>query len=87
MVEMEPEERRARSRQLHEALEQYLDGQGFSGMLGDWVLVGSVVRVDPDGDPDCEYFVAMAGGSMLQHVAIGLLGKGVQVLEHYTGEE
>lgn len=55
MVEMEPEERRARSRQLHEALEQY--------------------------------FVAMAGGSMLQHVAIGLLGKGVQVLEHYTAEE
>lgn len=77
---MSPEERKERSAQLGAALEAYLDGQGFDGMLGDWMVVGAVVRVDEDNDPDATYFVGFSGGSMLQHTALGLLAKGEDVL-------
>ena len=83
---MSPEERKERSAKLHAALEEYLDGQGFEGMLGDWIVVGSVVRVDLDGDPNCEYFIGFAGGSMLQHPAIGLLTKGMEMLAEGTND-
>jgi hypothetical protein len=64
----------------HEVLEQFVMDQGFEGMLGDWIVFGSVVKVDEDGDPDAQYFVAMTGGSLLQHVALGLVEKGKDVL-------
>lgn len=78
----EVEQRRASSARLAAALEAYLDEQpeGRTGMLGDWVVIGSEVRVDGEGDPDCQYFVAMAGGSMLQHHVLGLLQKAEDVL-------
>lgn len=84
MTTMSPDERRAKSDALHKAIEEYLDGQGFEGLLSDWLLIGSVVKIDDDGDPNCTYFVAFSGGSMLQHHALGLLAKGEDVL---TGED
>lgn len=77
---MSPEERKARSANLNTAIEAYLEGQGFEGMLGDWMVVGAVVRVDEDNDPDATYFIGFSGGSMLQHTALGLLAKGEDVL-------
>jgi hypothetical protein len=74
------QDRRERSAKLHAALEEYLEGQGFEGMLGDWLVVGAVVRIDEDGDPDATYFTAMTGGSMLQHIALGLLAKAEDAL-------
>lgn len=53
---------------------------GYEGVLGDWVVVASAVRVDSDGDPNCEYFMAMSGGSMLQHHLLGLLAKADQMV-------
>jgi hypothetical protein len=77
--------RMARSAKLQEAIKVYLDDCGFEGMLGDWILVSAVVRVDPEGEPDCQYSVALSNGSMLQHIAIGLLSKGVDTLEDCEG--
>lgn len=81
----ETEDRKARATKLGEAIEVYLEGQEFEGMLGDWMLIGSVVHVDDDGDPDAEYFVALSGGSMLQHIVLGLIAKAEDVLA--VGEE
>lgn len=77
---MSPEERREKSNTLAVAINAYLEGQGFVGVLGDWILLGSVVRVDEEGDPDCQYFIAFAGGGMLQHHALGLLAKADDLL-------
>jgi hypothetical protein len=76
----ESEARKDRAAKLGAAIEEYLEGQGFEGMLGDWLIVGAVVRVDEEGDPDATYFTAMNGGSMLQHHALGLLTKAEDVL-------
>jgi len=75
-------QRRERAAKLGAAIEEYLNGiEHEAGMLGDWLLVGSVVRVDEEGDPDAQYFVALSGGSMLQHHALGLLTKAEDVLQ------
>ena len=74
------EQRRARAAKLHAAIEVHLDGLDFNGILGDWLLIGAVVRVDESGEPDAQYFTAMSGGSMLQHHALGLLAKAGDVL-------
>lgn len=83
----ETEERKARAAKLHAAIEEYLEGQGFEGILGDWLVVGAVVRVDDEGDPDATYFTAMTGGSMLQHTALGLLAKAEDALVSPDEEE
>lgn len=80
----EPDMRR-RSEVLATAIENYLDGLGFEGVLGDWMVVGSVVRVEANGEPDAAYFTALRGGSMLQHHALGLLAKAEDAL--IAGEE
>lgn len=78
----EAQERRDRAEGLGSALQEYMQGQGFrEGMLGDWIVVAANVFVDEEGDPDAEYFVALSGGSMLQHHALGLLAKAQSVLE------
>lgn len=71
----ESEVRRGRCERLGKAIEAYCQEMGFEHLLGDWIVIGSLVRVDEDGDPNCEYFIAMSGGSMLQHHALGLLAK------------
>jgi len=70
---------------IQEALERFVSERGFEGMLGDWVTFGTIVRVDDDGDLDGEYFVVMTGGSLLQHVVLGLVEKGKDVL--ITGDK
>lgn len=84
---MSPQERKERSAKLQAAIEEYLDGQGFEGVLGDWMVVGAVVRVDEEGDPDASYFVGFAGGSMLQHTALGLLSKTEDILVGGTEDD
>jgi hypothetical protein len=46
------------------------------GILGDWVAVVCMVDVDEAGVPAANYYVVMRGGSMLPHVAHGLLDRG-----------
>jgi hypothetical protein len=77
---MDPEGRRARAAKVAAAIEAYMGEMGYDGVLGDWVVIGSAVRVDPDGDPNCEYFMAMSGGSMLQHHLLGLLAKADEIV-------
>lgn len=84
---MTPQERKERSRKLAEAFETYLEGQGFDGLLGDWLVIGTVVRVDNEGDPDATYFVGFTDGTMLQHVALGLLRKAEDILLSGGAEE
>jgi hypothetical protein len=86
---MPSEEVRARTAKLHAAIEEYcatLDMQE-GGMVGDWVVVGAWVYVDEEGDPDAQYFVALAGGSMLQHQVLGLVQKAPDVLRSGDDED
>lgn len=78
---MSMEERRAVSDNLALAIKVYMSQMGYrqDASLGDWVLIGSNVFV-VDEEVDCEYFAAMSGGSMLQHVVLGLLEKAPEVL-------
>lgn len=84
---MTGDERRPLSEKLGKGIEEYLEGQGFRGVLGDWLLVGCTVRIDEEGDADAEYFVGMSGGSMLQHHALGLLAKAEDVLEEVPNDD
>lgn len=83
---MNAEERKARSEKLAAAIEEYLEGQEFTGMLGDWLIIGNVVRVDEDGDPNGDYFLGFSGGSMLQHHAYGLVAKCEEMLKDGTAD-
>ena len=74
------EERRERAAKIHEAIEKYMADYRIDGVAGDWVLIGTAMSVDDEGDPDCQYFIAMKDGTLLQHVAIGLLIKAREVL-------
>ena len=82
-----PEERRNRAAALGEAIEKWSEGMGFEGMLGDWIIVGAMVRVDESGDPNADYFIGFSGGTMLQHVALGLMAKGDEMLSDGTAQE
>lgn len=48
------------------------------GVLGDWLAVISMVRVNEHGQPVTQYYVTMRGGTMLPQVALGLLHQGIQ---------
>jgi hypothetical protein len=61
------------------SLSDETEGRGF-GMLGDWLAVVSMVVVDEEGDPRVKYYVALRDGSMLPHVAKGLLYQGLEEL-------
>lgn len=73
----ESEARRVASDKLGQAITEHIDP---SGMLGDWVVVACSVEVDAEGDPVCQYHMAFSGGSMLDHIAIGLVNKGRELL-------
>lgn len=79
-MSQEAQERRERSEALGRAIQEYMDGQGFEGMLGDWLVFGATVSVDEEGDADAQYFIGFSGGTMLQHHALGLLAKAEDVL-------
>ena len=87
MPASDAEERRARSDRIGEAIAANIEHMELRGMLGDWMIVGSSIFVDEDGDPNAQYFVVFSGGSMLQHTALGLLRKGQNVLESGTDDE
>lgn len=55
-------------------------GQG-SGILGDWIAVVSMVAVSPEGHPVTEYYLCMKDGTMLPHIAKGLLYEGVDQVD------
>lgn len=82
-----PEARRLRSGKLAQAIEEYCADMELPDMLGDWLLIGTRVRIDADGDPNCEYFVALSGGTMLQHHALGLSAKLQEMLDDDSLEE
>lgn len=76
----EAEDRKARSARVQQSLEQYLADIGETEMLGDWVVIACTVSVDSDGDPRARYLMLFSGGSMLDHHALGLLGKAEEML-------
>jgi hypothetical protein len=43
------------------------------GMLGDWLAIACFVSVDGEGRPNAQYYIAMKDGTLLPHVAHGLL--------------
>jgi hypothetical protein len=43
------------------------------GMIGDWLAIVCMVAVDGEGDPRAEYYLVMKDGTLLPHVAEGLL--------------
>lgn len=51
------------------------------GVLGDWLAVVSMVSVDSAGDPRVMYYLVMRNGTMLPHVAKGLLYQGLEELQ------
>lgn len=89
MASEEAEKRRARADKLQEAIQEYMEGQGFrpDGTLGEWMVIGCNVYIDQDGDPNAEYFYILGGGSMLQHHALGLLDKANKMLDEQASEE
>jgi hypothetical protein len=56
------------------------------GMLGDWLAVVSMVRVSSEGSPVTEYYLCMKDGTMLPHMALGLLSVGNHLISDQTGE-
>jgi hypothetical protein len=71
---------------VQEALEEWvaslpMDGPGDVGLLGDWLAVVSMVAVDADGQPATEYYLVMRDGSMLPHVARGILYQGLEEMD------
>lgn len=72
---------------IGQALEAWVSSLPFEGkpgegpgILGDWIAVVAMVDVGPDGSPRAEYYVALRDGSMLGHVAKGLLRQGMDEL-------
>lgn len=57
------------------------------GILGDWIVVASMVAVDEQGTPRCEYYLGFRGGTMLPHVAKGLLSEGMDQVELSRSED
>lgn len=68
-------ERRASSEKVQQAIEEYMSTIDFGaqGVIGDWMVIGTLVYVDESQDEDAQYFMAFRGGSMLQHHVLGLL--------------
>lgn len=77
---------------IGEALESWVNGlpseDGESvGVLGDWVAVVAMVDIGSEGQPVCNYYVAVKGGSMLPHVANGLLSRGMDELAELENDD
>jgi hypothetical protein len=59
---------------------------GDIGILGDWLAVVSMVRVNADGIPVTEYYLCMKDGTMLPHMALGMLQVGNHLIGDQTGD-
>jgi hypothetical protein len=53
------------------------EGDGDIGVLGDWVSVVCMVRVNDEGEPVAHYYLGFKNGTSLPHVAEGLLRQGL----------
>lgn len=67
---------------VSKALEEWVaglpfEGDGDIGILGEWIAVVTMVTVDSEGDPKVEYYLAMRNGTLLPHIATGLLHEGL----------
>jgi len=80
------EAQRAFTAKLDALLQESLPllGMNDGSQLGDWVCVLSAPYLSPDGDLTSGYSITFIG-NLLEHNAIGLLHKGVDLLEN--GEE
>lgn len=58
------------------AVNQMPDGD----MVGDWMVIGTSVGIDEEQDPRAAYYLLFSRGSMLEHVALGLLSKAEDLL-------
>jgi hypothetical protein len=67
-------------------LDETASGSGDIGILGDWIAVVSMVRVNADGVPVTEYYLCMKDGTMLPHMALGMLQVGNHLISDQTGE-
>jgi hypothetical protein len=70
---------------IGQAIEKWVDSlpsiDGRSpGILGDWICVAAMVAVDDEGDPRVEYYLALKNGTMLPHLATGLLHEGLALI-------
>lgn len=63
-----------------------VDGESV-GVIGDWVAVVAMVDVRSDGTPVAEYYVALKDGSLLPHVAAGLMSRGIDELAGMEEED
>lgn len=49
------------------------NGERNEGILGDWMAIACFVDVDSEGRPNANYYIAMRDGTLLPHVARGLI--------------
>jgi hypothetical protein len=63
-----------------------VSGEGDIGMIGDWIAIVSMVRVNEDGIPVTEYYMCMKDGTLLPHMALGLLSVGNHLIANQTAE-
>ena len=74
------------NRAIGESIERWVDSLPFegeaggTGILGDWIAVVCMVDVNAEGAPAAKYYLAMKDGTMLPHIAEGLLNQGISEL-------
>jgi len=67
-------------------VDETVSGEGDIGVLGDWMAIVSMVRVNNEGVPVTEYYLCMKDGSMLPHTCLGLIEVGKALIMDQTGE-
>lgn len=75
------------------AIEQWLanlpwEGEGPRdiGFLGDWLAIACFTSVDAAGHPTAQYYLAMKDGTLLPHVALGLLEQAAEEIPNMRNE-
>lgn len=77
-----------------QAIEEWVTGLPWEGegppnvgVLGDWLAVACFVSVDSQGRPNAQYYLAMRDGSLLPHVAKGLIVEASEQLPGLRNDE
>jgi len=79
-------DRKEAQEQLQIAIENHIrafrsDYAGNVEVTGDWMLVASVLSIDPDNDSrGYAYHMAFSGGEQPEHIAYGLLRTAEQIM-------
>jgi hypothetical protein len=66
--------------------DETVENAGDIGIIGDWIAVVSMVRVNAEGIPVTEYYLCMKDGTLLPHIALGLIRIGNHLVVNQTGE-